>query len=282
MKHTAVPTERRRRSATSMSKWWSLDNFLHRKRQRDGDREFLKLLDRELAGGFPNPNRIGCPDSQILQRLARHKIPISEIDLWIDHLGSCSECFGNFNRFKIASRARRRRFILYGAVACIFFAGAGLLWRQLGRGRELATPVAGVAATKPSVVTGDRSVRQDLASTGADKRFEVMLNLTQSTTRGKKSANDRQTVRVPARLLVCRMTLPFGSSDGPYYVRVQPAGQSEVLKTTQGNATINKGDVRLDVELDLSNMSPGRYLLSYRHAGESWHRIPIVVADSRN
>ncbi len=54
------------------------------------------------------------------------------------------------------------------------------------------------------------------------------------------------------------MTLPLGSSDGLYYVQVQRAVQSEVLKTAQGNATIKHGDVRLDVELDLSNMAePG-------------------------
>ena len=76
------------------------------------------------------------------------------------------------------------------------------------------------------------------------------------------------------------MRLPLGSSEGLYYVRVQRVRQSEVLKTAQGNATINDGDVQLEVELDLSNMSTGRYLLSYRHAGESWHRIPLLVTNS--
>ena len=141
----------------------------------------------------------------------------------------------------------------------------------------MPTPVAGVAATNPAVVTGDRSGRQDVASTAADRKpFEVMLNLTRSATRGEKSTNDSQMIRVPARLLACRMTLPFGSSDGLYYVRVQRTVQSEILKTAQGNATINDGDVRLDVELELSNMTAGGYLLSYRHAGESWHSVPIL------
>ena len=109
-----------------------------------------------------------------------------------------------------------------------------------------------------------------------------MFNLTRSATRGEKSTNDRQVIRVPARLLACRMTLPLGSSDGLYYVQVQRAGQSEALKTAQGNATINDGDVRLDLELDLSSMAAGRYLLSYRHAGESWHTVPIGITDLRN
>jgi hypothetical protein len=261
-----------------------LISFLHKRRQSNEDGQFSQLLDRELAEGFPNPNRTGCPDSEFLQRVARHQVHISEIDPWIDHLCSCSECFGEFNRLKVASSARRRqRVILYAAAACIVLACAGLLWRQLSRGREGSTPIAGVVATKPAVVTGDHSGGQDVASTGADRTpFEVMLNLTQSATRGEKSTNDSQIIRVPARLLECRMTLPLGSSDGLYYVRVQRATQSEVLLTSQGNATVSDGDVRLDVELDLSNMSAGGYFLSYRHAGESWHRVPIVITEFTN
>jgi hypothetical protein len=256
-----------------------LISFLHKRRQSNEDGQFSQLLDRELAEGFPNPNRTGCPDSEFLQRVARHQVPISEIDPWIDHLGSCSECFGDFNRLKVASRARRwQRVIVYGAAACIVLGSAGLLWRQLSRGREISAPVGGVAATNPAVITADRSGRQDVASTAADRKpFEVMLNLTRSATRGEKSTDDSQMIRVPARLLACRMTLPLGSSDGLYYVRVQRAVQSEVLKTAQGNATINHGDVRLDVELDMSNMPAGGYLLFYRHARESWHRVPIVI-----
>jgi hypothetical protein len=147
----------------------------------------------------------------------------------------------------------------------------------------MSTPVSRAPATSPAVITGDRSDRQDVASTGADRKpFEVMLNLTRSATRGEKSTNDSQMIRVPARLLQCRMTLPLGSSDGLYYVRVQRTVQSEVLKTAQGTAAINDGDVRLDVELDLSNISAGGYLLSYRHAGESWHRVPIVITNLTN
>ncbi len=147
----------------------------------------------------------------------------------------------------------------------------------------MSSRVAGLAGTNPAVVTGDRSGRQEVASTEADREpFEVMLNLARSTTRGEKSTNDSQMIRVPARLLECRMTLPLGSSDGLYYVRVQRTVQTEVLKTAQGNATINDGDVRLDVELDLSNMPARGYLLSYRHARESWHRVPIVITSPTN
>lgn len=217
-------------------------------------------------------------DLEFVQRVARHQVLIAEIDPWIEHFGCCSECFADFNRLRAASRAhRRRRFVLYAAAACIALASVGLFWRQVIRGREISTRVAGVAATNPAVVPGDR---QDGATTEADRKpFEVMLNLTMSTTRGEKNTNDSRMIRVPDRLLKCRITLPLGSPDGLYYVRVQRAVRSEILKTVQGNATIHDGDVRLDVELDLSNMAAGRYLLCFRHAGESWHRVPMSITN---
>jgi hypothetical protein len=259
-----------------------LISIQHKKLQNDEDRQFSQLLNRELAEGFPNPDRTGCPEAEFLKRVARHQVPISEIDPWIDHLGSCSECFGEFNRLKAASGERRRRFILYAATACIILASVGFLWRYLGRGPGMPTPVAGVAATTPAVIKGDRSGQQDVASTAADRKpFEVMLNLTRSATRGEKSANNGQ-IRVPARLLACRMTLPLGSSDGLYYVRVQRTVQSEILRTAQGMSATSDGDVRLDVDLNLSNMAPGGYSLSYRHAGDSWHHVPIVITEFMN
>ena len=258
-----------------------LSRFLHEKQPRNEDERFLKLLDRELAEGFPNPNRIGCPDSEFLHRLAHRQVPISEFDKWTDHLGSCSECFGEFNRLRVASAARRRqRVILWGAAACIVFALSGLLWKQLSRGPKVSVPIAGAAATNPALPTTGRRGPVDLASAGAEKKpFEVTLNLTRFATRGETNTTDMQIIRLPPRLLDCRMEFPPGSSDGLYYVRVQRAGQSEVLKTAQGNAIIDDGNVRLQVELDLSSMPGGVYLLSYRHGGESWRRVPIVITN---
>jgi len=248
-----------------------LISIQRKERQSDEDKQFSQLLNRELADGFPNPDRDGCPAPGFLQRVARHQVPISEIEPWIDHLGSCSECFKEVNRLKTAFSARRRRVISYAATACIVLASVGFLWRYLGRLPEMRTPDADTAATNAE--------RQDAASAADRRPFEVMLNLTRSATRGERSTNDRDMIRVPARPLACRITLPFGSSDGLYFVRVQRTVQSEVLRTSQGNATINAGDVRLDIDLDLSNMAEGRYLLSYRRTGKSWHPIPIVITN---
>jgi len=149
-------------------------------------------------------------------------------------------------------------------------------------GREASAPIAGVVATKPASTTDGRSGGQVVAATGEKKPFEVVLNLTQSAIRGEKSPNVSQRLEVPARLSACHMTLPLGSSDGLYYVRVQHTVQSTILRTAQGNAKTNHGDVQLDVELDFSNMPTGGYLLSYRHVGESWHHVPIMITNPKN
>jgi hypothetical protein len=256
----------------------------HKKRQNDEDGQFSQLLNRELAEGFPNPDRTGCPDSEFLQRVARHQVLISEVDPWIEHLGSCSECFGDFNRLKVTSGMRRRwPVILYAVAACVLLASAGMLWRQSRRGRERTTPVAVTSTTKPAVVASDRSGRQDAPNAGSDRKpFEVSLNLARSNTRGEKRTNLSEMIRVQARLLQCRMTLPLGSSDGLYYVRVERADLRGIPRTAQGNANIDDGDIRLEVELDLSNVAAGGYLLSYRHDGGSWHDVQIVITNPTN
>lgn len=140
----------------------------------------------------------------------------------------------------------------------------------MGRAPAVPTPAANVATTNPG--------RQDVAGeVGETKSHEVMLNFTRSATRGETSTNDTELIRVPAQNLACHITLPFGSSEGLYQVRVQRMVQSEDLRTAQGNATLKNGDVRLGVDLDLSNLPAGRYLLSYRRPGESWHPVPIVI-----
>src|ERR1700678_1361861 len=109
-------------------------------RRNDENSQLSQLLNRELTERFPNSDRTGCPDAEFLKRLARHQVPILEIDPWIDHLGSCGECFGKFNRLKEASRNRRRRVILYAATACIVLAVGGFPWKYLGKGPGLPWP----------------------------------------------------------------------------------------------------------------------------------------------
>ena len=55
------------------------------------NRELIKDFLRE---SFPNPERKGCPDEDILQALAEDRIAPNDPALL--HVGSCSECYREY------------------------------------------------------------------------------------------------------------------------------------------------------------------------------------------
>lgn len=55
------------------------------------NRELIKDFLRE---SFPNPERKGCPDEDVLQALAEDRITPNDPALL--HVGSCSECYREY------------------------------------------------------------------------------------------------------------------------------------------------------------------------------------------
>src|ERR1700722_8847983 len=94
------------------------------------EKRILDLLGRGLSRDFPNPQRVGCPDSAVLRGIAVHKVPLSEADRWLDHFSSCSPCFQEFTQFRKQAVNRRRTQIWLAAAAVLLFAIAGWFWVQ--------------------------------------------------------------------------------------------------------------------------------------------------------
>src|ERR1700722_2486717 len=80
-------------------------------------------LEQLFLIAHPNPERIGCPGTDVLKALARRRLPGD--DPAEKHLGECSPCFKEYLAFrKACDRAqRRRRRLLFGAslAACLAF-----------------------------------------------------------------------------------------------------------------------------------------------------------------
>src|SRR5262249_1148054 len=90
-------------------------------------------MGRGLLKEFPNPDRVGCPGSYILKRIASHKMPLSDGEKWLNHLGSCSPCYRDFSAFRAAYQRYRTRSVLAIAASILIvtiLGGWALFLRQ--------------------------------------------------------------------------------------------------------------------------------------------------------
>jgi hypothetical protein len=206
----------------------------------------LDLLDRGLSREFPNPERLGCPDSAILRRIARHQMPLAEADQWLDHFSSCSPCFQDFTRFRRQTPDRRRRTQMWLAAAAMVLLGlATWLW---------------VRSRPPSEQTS----------------AVVVLDLRGRTTlRGEGTAEpDRQTLEVPRNARTLNLELPIGSNEGAYDVALLNPSGAELFRTS-ATAKLENQIVVLRVDVDLAGISTGRYFLGIRQPGLEWTRFSV-------
>ena len=93
------------------------------------DKRILDVLERGLSREFPNPERIGCPDSAVLRGIAFRKLRLAEVDQWLNHLSSCSPCYQEFTELREKAASQRRRTQVWFAVAAVLILTvAGWLW----------------------------------------------------------------------------------------------------------------------------------------------------------
>jgi hypothetical protein len=238
-----------------------------------------ELIRKFFATAFPNPDRVGCPDGRVLWAIATNTLPADDPARL--HLASCSPCFAEVQEAKKQIQnevARRKRRVLGVAAAVTLAIGAVagvILWTARDQDGK-SEPAARMPAEKRATPRETPRKQEDAKASTATP-YEIALDLRPwSRTRGEEDVK-RPLLRVPARLLQARLTLPLGSDDGLYDLEIRPALQAEALRTAKGNATIRNGETRIEVELDLSGIPPGRYALLYRHADASWHDVPIAI-----
>src|SRR5271157_4755023 len=102
------------------------------------EKRVLDLLAQGLSREFPNPQRVGCPESAVLTGIAFRKLRLAEVEPWLEHLGSCSPCFQEFTELRKQATTRRRRTQAWLAVAAVLiFAVAGWLWVRTHRAVQM-------------------------------------------------------------------------------------------------------------------------------------------------
>ena len=211
------------------------------------EKRILDVLARGLSREFPNPERVGCPDSSILRGIASHKLPLAQAAAWFDHLSACSPCFKDFNNFRREAAGQRRRIQVWlAAAAVLLFAFGGLLWV-----RSRALPHA------PDVAVLDLRDR--------------------SVARGENPSETGQApLEIPRTAKHLVLDLPIASKEGAYDVGLLTETGGQILRAT-GMAQLHDHITNLRVDVDLSSVRPGTYSLGVRQPGLEWIRYPIRV-----
>ncbi len=210
------------------------------------EKRILNALGRGLLKEFPNPNRTGCPGSDVLKRIASHEMPLSEAEKWLDHLGSCSPCYSDFSGFQAAYRNRRARTVLAVAASIlivVLFAGWAFFLRQ----KELVGTETAVLDLR------NRSIARGTEPNPAEQPLEIARNASH-----------------------LEIYLPPGSSDGDYRIRIS-GPEEKILFATKGVAKIQQGITSLSADVNLSSVSPGLYILQLQKAHSSWTSYPLRV-----
>lgn len=213
--------------------------------ERD-EKRILDALGRGLLKEFPNPERAGCPGSDVLKRIASHEMPLTEAEKWLDHLTSCSPCYGDFSRFQATHQRKRTQRLL--AIAASILIAIGIAgWFLFQKHNE---PLVAQTAV---VDLRNRSIPRGIEPNLAEPPLEI--------SRAASSWN---------------IYLPLGSSDGEYGIRISGPAE-KIIFATKRIATMKEGITSLAFDVNLSSASPGLYVLQLQKTGSEWISYPLRV-----
>ena len=228
-------------------KSYELISLSHKRHSGETDQRLLDILRKGLAREFPNPERIGCPGSALLKRIAHGSVSLTELEPWLEHLGACSPCFQEFTELRKQAAIQRRRTQMWlVAAAVLVFAIAGWLWVR----------------TRPSLQTA-ATVTLDLRE--------------RSSSRGQNRADATQPpLEIPHGAKHLTVEMPIGSKEGSYDIALISDAGDEVLRTT-GTAQLENHVVIIRADVDVASVRPGSYSLGLRQTGLEWTRFPVRV-----
>ena len=213
--------------------------------ERD-EKRILDALGRGLLKEFPNPDRAGCPGADILRKIASHEMPLPEAEKWLDHLTSCSPCYGDFSQFQAAHQRRRTQRLL--AIAASILIAIGIAgWVLFQKHNESQVAQTAVLDLR------NRSIPRGTEPNPAEPPLEVSRAATSWD-----------------------IYLPLGSHEGPCDVRVVTQSGEEVLATSS-TAKLAGQITSLKVTVRLSSMRSGRYTLQVRGSGLDWNSYPLFI-----
>ncbi len=212
----------------------------------EDEKRILDALGRGLLREFPNPERSGCPGSDVLKRIASKMMPLAEAEKWLNHLGSCSPCYKDFSELRKGPEVQRKRTLL--AVAAGILVAVGIAsWILIRRQNE------SLVAQTAVVDLRNNSVSRSPEPNPEEKPLELRRGFSQ-----------------------LNIYLPLGSPEGVYEVRIVTASGDLLLKAG-GTTQVKDGVTALEVRVNVFVARPGQYSLQIRKPPSEWSSYPLVL-----
>ena len=208
-----------------------------------------------LEGGYPNPDRVGCPGVEALKALTQRKADLRQSEQAVLHIGGCSPCFIEYMVLqKKATRRKTVELVLASAALLILAVAGGWAWKTHwfhGFGGNVVTNVSYQNVT-------------------VDLRNRLIL-------RGDQvPSGNSGPIELPRGRLDLKLLLGKGSRPGNYEILVSTELEQPIMSVT-GTAAMENGNAVLNVKLDLSRLAPNTYLLAIGPAGAERNEYPLVL-----
>ena len=216
---------------------------------------------RSAETGFPNPGRVGCPDSGSLRAMARGNRQTGSHHVSATHVMQCSPCYGEFMRFR--REARVRRIVTVAGAASLATAAAVLAGFYFGphhtqpTSPQKSTPVAKVAVEARIPLTVDLA------------QFAVL--------RGDDSKPAPLPAHLPAKRLRVTFQMPLGFEAGLYRVRLVAQQSVPMMEEKTVRTQFRNGVAFFDLEFEAEGFAGKRVTLLVQPKGLGWRKYPLIV-----
>jgi hypothetical protein len=181
----------------------------------------------------------------------------SEVIDVVDHIATCTPCFGVYTVYRKKHCSRYYWKLSIAGVAFLatsaaaWYFGHALLPRPMYKQAQISEAAPLMAVLDFHDVTTERSARV-------------------------QAPESRVIPHLPRTLLNLRILLPLGMEDGQYSIEFRQTGGQPAAQMT-GAATWDGKTETLMASIDLRAIQPGPYILAVRKGTDSWRRYSIFV-----
>lgn len=232
---------------------------------------------------YPNPDRVGCPSDEAIERLAHEDQDLLRNDELISHVASCSPCFRKHVACREQMRSRNRlKMAALSTAAVLLLVFAVLTVRNL----SMAPGQTGISkrGVPPRVLesraqTESQPRAQPDRVTPASKSDQwVIATLDLRDLSGSRGEGETQPrMRDLAReRLDLRVLLPVGSPAGLYEITVRDL-DGDFSRSVTVDARVSAGETSAQAKLDLKEAPRGPLRFGVRRPGADWAWIDVRV-----